>query len=278
MNTLMAIHQKIIELNQQNIPFALATVVKTEGSVPGKIGFKILVEASGNTTGTVGGGEIEKQVISESLEKLKSGQSGLQEYQLREKDTYSGKSSVPVIPMMCHGKVWIYYEISQKLSEIYIFGGGHVGQALCRLLANLNYRIILIDNRTEFANKEKNPFANEIVCDDYIKFGQKFQPSSDAFIVIMTHGHNYDYEILKILYQRQLKLRYIGVIASKTKSMELRKKLKKHVGDKLNLKNLYSPIGIDIGGTTESQIALSIAAEIQAITFQKLVSHLRDKT
>jgi xanthine dehydrogenase accessory factor len=278
MNKLMAIYQKIIELNQTNVPFALATVVKTQGTVPGKTGFKILVETSGKTTGTVGGGEIEKRVINESLEKLTSGQSGLQEYLLREKATHSAKSSVPVIPMMCHGRVWIYYEISQKLAEIYIFGGGHVGQALCRFLAHLNYRIILIDNRKEFANKERNPFTNEIVCDDFIKFTQKFQPSSDAFIVIMTHEHNYDYEILKILYQRQLELRYIGVIASKTKSIELRKKLKKHLGEKLNLKNLYSPIGIDIGGSTESQIALSVAAEIQAITFQKFVSHLRDKT
>jgi len=273
----MNIYHKILEQNRQNVPFAIATIVKTEGSVPGKVGFKILVDHSGKTTGTVGGGALEKQVIQECLSRLKSGNSGLQEYKLQDKISANDKGPVPIIPMMCNGKVWIYYEINSKLTEIYIFGGGHIGQVLCYYLSKLNYKIILIDNRREFTDKEKNPFAHELIHADYINYVEEFTPSKDAFVVIVTHGHNFDLEILQTIYQRKLNLRYIGVIASRSKSGKLKKKLREKFGPKADFTKLYTPIGIDIGGDTESQIALSIAAEIQAIAFQKTVPHLRDK-
>ena len=92
----------------------------------------------------------------------------------------------------------------------------------------------------------------------------------------MTQGHNYDYEILKVLYKRKLTLRYIGVIASKSKSAGLIKKLKQDFGDNIDLSNLYTPIGLKIGGSTEKEIALSIASELQAIRHGEEVAHMRN--
>lgn len=274
--TWMNLYERIAELNLSNHPFVLATIVKSGGSVPGKVGFKILVEKDGTATGTVGGGALEQRVITECLERMGTGASGIQEYILREKPAPTPDSDGPeVISMMCNGKVWVYYEVTANLPEVYIFGGGHVGQALCYFLHRLNYRIILIDNREEFATEAKNPYPHQRILDDYVNFAQNFKPAKNAFIVIMTQGHGFDYKILKVLYRRQLSLKYIGVIASRSKSTSLVNKLKQDFGENVNLSLLHSPVGLAIGGNTKNEIALSIAAEIQAVCFGKDAQHLK---
>ncbi|OGB69164.1 MAG: hypothetical protein A2Y94_07735 [Caldithrix sp. RBG_13_44_9] len=272
----MDIHAQISKLNHENKPFVLATIVKAEGSVPGKVGFKLLFEPDNKTTGTVGGGALEQQVIKECEARLKNSMSGSQEYILSDKPAASrtAENSL-VIPMMCQGRVWIYFEVHQVLPAVYIFGGGHVGQALSYFLAKLKFQIILIDNRQEYANSEINPYAHQCIFDNYLEFSKKFEPHVNSFIVIITHGHQYDYEILKNIYQRQLPVKYVGVIASRSKAEQLKKQLLNDLGSQLNLTNLFTPIGIDLGGSTENEIALSISSEIQAILFSKTVPHLR---
>lgn len=271
----MTLTQKVLELQQQNSPFVLATVVKIEGSVPGKVGFKILVQVDGHSVGTVGGGALEKEVISESMIRLKSGVSSLEEYVLSDQKTSSDSpTTAKTISMMCRGKVWIFYDVAQKLTPVYIFGGGHVGHALSYYLSRLAYRVILIDNRKEFANKEKNPFAQDVIHSDYIKFCKELESDKTGYVIIMTHGHSYDYDILKVIYSRNLRFKYVGVIASKSKAAKLVQKLQQDLGIETKPLNLYSPVGIDIGGSTDAEIALSIAAEVQAIQNKKKVTHL----
>ncbi len=274
----MKLLEKMAALEKSNQAFVLATVVKTAGSVPGKVGFKMLIGENKNTAGTVGGGELEQRVVSESLARLQNGESGLQEYILQEKD--AGKKQAgeaEVVPMMCNGKVWIYYEVNKTNPPVYIFGGGHVGHALSHLLSNLGYYIILVDNRKEFADEHANPYARERILDDYVHYAAQFNPPKDAYAVIMTQGHAFDYHILKALYERKLPLKYIGVIASHSKSAGLIKNLEKDLGTDLNLSNLYTPVGLAIGGNTEYEIALSIVSEIQAVRFGKKAPHMRDE-
>jgi xanthine dehydrogenase accessory factor len=152
-----------------------------------------------------------------------------------------------------------------------------VGQALSYFLNRLGYSITLIDNREEFASETMNPHATQRILSDYVEFARQFQPLPNSFAVIMTQGHNYDYDVLKTLYQRQLPLRYIGIIASRAKARGLIRNLQKDFGKATSLENIYTPIGLDIGGDTESEIALSIAAEIQAIRFGRAVPHLRER-
>ncbi|MFH1197008.1 MAG: XdhC/CoxI family protein [bacterium] len=262
----MDIIKKIAELSESNNSFVLATVVNIEGSVPGKIGFKLITKSDGTTFGTIGGGAIEKKVIEESLNRISSRESGTKEYLLSDKLTVvSGDEEV--VPMMCSGKVWIYFEVFGATQEVYIFGGGHVGSALLYFLSKLNYYTTLIDNRIEFANKEKNPFAAKIICSDYIEYAKSFNPKPESYFVILTHGHVFDYKILKTICERKIEAKYIGVIGSRTKSAGMIKKLKEELGDDIDLSKLHTPVGLQIGGSTAEEIALSIAAEIQSICF-----------
>jgi xanthine dehydrogenase accessory factor len=263
-------------LHQINQAYVLATIVKTEGSVPGKVGFKILIESDEKTHGTVGGGALEKEVISIGLERLKGGESGTEEYELvdTQEPTLKNKTA-KIIPMMCHGKVWIFYEVTKKLTPVHIFGGGHVGHVLSYFLRRMSFWLTLIDNREQFANSIKNPYFHEHVLADYAEYCMEFIPDNEGFLIIVTQGHRYDYDILKAVYQRNIRSKYVGVIASKTKASKLIQQLKKDFSEKLDLSNLYTPIGIDLGGSTDSEIALSIAAEIQAIQHNRKVNHLK---
>jgi xanthine dehydrogenase accessory factor len=263
----MNIFEKISELVNQNKSFVLTTIVKTEGSTPGKVGFKMIVEDSEKIFGTVGGGELEQEVIREALKRMKSKENGIVEY-LLSSDALVQKEDAKVLNMSCSGRCWIFYEVFGNKPVVYVFGGGHVGQALLKQLSLLNFHKILIDNRPEFANKDVNPFADEIILSDYSEYAYKFNPPEDAFIVVMTHGHGFDFDVVEQIYARNLKVRYIGVIASKTKAQKLKNQIKEVFGD-VDFSNFHSPIGLDIGGETPQEIALSIAAEIQAELYKK---------
>jgi xanthine dehydrogenase accessory factor len=261
----MSIFEKILELEKSNSSFVIATVVNLNGSIPGKIGFKMIVESNGNATGTVGGGAIENEVIKESLKRLSSGESGIKEYFLSDKQTLS-TDETQIVPMMCSGKVTIYFEVHGQLPTVYVFGGGHVGEALLYFLSPLNYHTILIDNRREIIEK-KNLSASEVKLVEYEEFAKSFLPLKNSFVIVLTQGHKFDYEIVKSIYERNLVVKYIGVIASKNKAKKLIENIKKDLGDGIDLSKLHTPIGLKIGGSTASEIALSIASEIQSIRF-----------
>lgn len=268
----MNIYKRAVELEEENRPFVIATVISSEGSVPGKVGFKMLVEDENHTFGTVGGGAIEKQVIIESISLIQNGVSGSREYLLSDNAI---QENVPekVIPMMCSGKVTIFYEVHGEKSDVYVFGGGHVGQALLYFLKPLGFHTILIDNRQQFANRDTNPDASECILSDYLEYVNKFSPGPQSYAVIVTHGHRFDNDILKILYKRKLKLQYIGVISSKAKAERLIEGVTSEYPDS-NLSILHTPIGLNIGGNSSAEIALAIAAEIQAVKNGKLEGNL----
>jgi xanthine dehydrogenase accessory factor len=262
----MDINQKIYELSRTNKPFVVATVTGAKGSVPGKVGFKIIVEADRTIGGTVGGGAIEEKAKDDALDALSSGISVTKNYLLSDK-VEEKDNDVTVVPMKCQGKVTIFYEVYNSLPTVYVFGGGHVGQALLKILNDLNYYSILIDNRKEFADKSINKFASKIIHSDYIEYSNNFSPADDSFIVILTHGHSFDYKILHALYKRKIEVRYIGAIASANKARELKSKLVKELGNSVDVDNIHAPIGLNIGGTTAAEIAVSICAEMQSIRY-----------
>ncbi len=255
---------KIInELQANKKSYCIATVVKTVGSTPGKVGFKYILDQDKNAYGTIGGGAIEVKVAEECEKKLKINRPELKEYILTDKEV-ENELNAEIVPMMCSGKMWIFYETYNVKHTVYIFGGGHVGKELTYFLKPLNYEVVLIDNRPD----TKNEFADELIIDDYNKFSLNYNFRDNSFFVVLTQGHTYDYVVVKNILSRGIKHRYIGVIASKIKANKLKEMLKEELGNKPEIDLINSPIGIDIGGETASEIALSIAAQMQSYIYK----------
>ncbi len=170
---------------------------------------------------------------------------------------------------MCNGKVWIFFETYNRRPSVYIFGGGHVGKSLLYYLKPLDYHKILIDNRPEFSEKSNYPEADECITSDYLEYVKNFEPAEGSYFIALTHGHKFDYEVLATICKRSINYSYIGVIASKSKAAELLAKLKLETDGNIELAKIHTPIGLKIGGDSADEIALSIAAQLQAVRYEK---------
>lgn len=264
----MNYHEKILELKKENRSFVTITVVQTIGSTPGKTGFKMIVDKEKNIWGTVGGGALEKEAVNQSRLLLADGNGSMLKEYLLSNDESIVEDEASVLPMTCSGRIWLFYEAEQNQTPVYIFGGGHVGQALIDILKNLNYNVILVDNRQEIYELSKSK-GTYCILSDYNEYVDKFIPQDNAYFVVMTYGHQFDYDIVKTLYKRDLVKKYVGVIGSKSKANGLRNSLKADVGDGIDLSRLHTPIGLMIGGDTAYEIALSVASQLQSVKYGK---------
>ncbi len=144
--------------------------------------------------------------------------------------------------------------------RLIIMGGGHVGAALCRIAAHLDYEIILIDDRPSFASQASHPQAHRLICEQFDRALDQLTPSPSDFIVIVTRGHQHDRLCLEKALKRETA--YIGMIGSRRRVSAQLKDLAKSGYSEEQLSRIHSPIGLAIGAVTEAEIAISILAEI----------------
>jgi len=253
----MNIIEEVLKAQKQRKHFAVVTIVETEGSTPRNENAKMVVFDSGKCIGTIGGGALENRAIEEAREAIKRRKSALVEYSLHGEN---GES----LPMKCGGNVRLFIEVYTPRPCLLIAGAGHVGKALCEIASMLGFEVTIIDDREEWADRERFPEGTKVmVKKDMAKVFDDIETSSDTFIVIATRGHEYDIEAL--LSALKKKVSYIGMIGSRKKVSEIfRQLIDKGIAREL-LRNIYSPIGLDIGAETPEEIAISILAEILKI-------------
>ncbi|MFA5778573.1 MAG: XdhC/CoxI family protein [Elusimicrobiota bacterium] len=251
------IFSKIAELQKENKPFVLATLVNTSESVPQHLGAKVIILPDGKTFGTIGGGCLEKNAVREAQKLLASGENKVVKitYDLTiKKNSERGIT----LGMLCGGQAEIMFEALVPSNDLVICGGGHIGEKLAVMCDILGFSYAVIDNRQEFADEKRFPNASKVVCKKFSSALKETEITGSTAIVIITYGHLYDYECIKAAMKTPAY--YIGMIGSKTKVGAIFDRLKKErikITDKV-----YSPIGLDVGSETPAGIALSIIAEI----------------
>ncbi len=240
----------------------LVTVVGVGGSAPPRVGFRMLVTGA-DCQGTVGGGNLEHEAIRMARELLAAGGGPRLEH-----------LDVADLDMSCGGEVTLFFEPFRAAPALWIFGGGHVAKALVPMAAATNWRVTVADNRAEFADPARFPEAAATVSAPYLEAAAKVP--AGAFVVIVTHGHAHDEELLGVMARIEPKLPYIGMIGSARKIAEILSRLRAagvETGD-----NIQTPIGLDLGGDTPGEIALCIAAQIQGLRHGKEgLPHYRDR-
>lgn len=173
-----------------------------------------------------------------------------------------------VLPHLCsravlvHGDPTLYIEPISRPGMVYIFGGGHVGQALCPVLAGIDFRVTMVENRPSLRDARRFPGAVQVLHDDCADIRATIPITSDDYVVIMTPGHADDRGILDQALWTPA--RYIGLIGSRKKLAATRAYLLERGHDEASLSRIHSPIGLSIGAETPQEIAISIAAELIA--------------
>ncbi|MEG2083845.1 MAG: XdhC family protein, partial [Oscillospiraceae bacterium] len=147
---------------------------------------------------------------------------------------------------------------------IYLFGGGHVSLEVARLAAHLEYHVVVIDDRADFANLTRFPGCETVVLENF-KSIPDFKVDSDSYILIITRGHAHDKTVLEWALKTEPK--YIGMIGSKTKRDSIYSALQAQGVSRERLEWVNSPVGLAIGAQTPAEIAVSIMAEITACKY-----------
>ena len=247
------IYDQLSRLRLQNKSFALVTVVSTKGSTPRDTGSKMIVCADGEVHGTIGGSAVEAMVIEEAQASIQSGKCLKIWHDLDD----SGKKDTG---MICGGKMEFFIEPIGTQPHLYIFGGGHVAYPLAKIAFQVGFSYSIVEDREEFASKERFTEAREIIVSKPEEIAEKIKFDPTDYVAIVTRSHEMDYQALKVILEKKLK--YIGLIASKVKKKQVVNQLLEDGFDEKVIKQIHSPIGLDIGAETPVEIAVAIMAEI----------------
>jgi xanthine dehydrogenase accessory factor len=165
--------------------------------------------------------------------------------------------------LVCGGTLEIFVEPVLPPALLYIFGAGHVAFNLCRTVATAGFDVIVTDDRSSYATKERFPAAREVHALDFDEATQKLDPNESSYIVIVTRGHRDDMRLLR--WAVQTRARYVGMIGSKRKVIGIFKTLQAEGMPAHLFERVHAPIGLDIGAVTPEEIAVAITAELIAI-------------
>ncbi len=240
---------------------ALCQIVRTEGSTPGKMGWKMLVPASGACYGNLGGGAFEAMVQADARAKLRERrpEPEVKRYYLTEKAIKGEPTG-----MVCGGMIEVFLEVLMANPLLAICGGGPVGQALAHNAILCGFDLLVADDRPEFRRPELFPSGTLLAEVDRDYAGDFLQPvrKRELFAAVVTRCWETDLAALaSILRQAPERLAYLGLMGSKRKVQRVRAELGRRALD-LEQVPFHGPIGLPIGGQTPGEIAVSILAEM----------------
>jgi xanthine dehydrogenase accessory factor len=224
-------------------------VVETRGSAPREAGTRMWVGAF-ETHGTIGGGNLEYTALKIAREMLLSGQPS------RQRRFVLGDA----LGQCCGGNVTLAFakvekiETEQQQFDVVLFGAGHVGKEVARILERLPCRLTWVDPRPDAFPSQTTA---RVVIDDEPVFAVD-DAAPGAFYLVMTHSHALDLEIVERALQRK-DARFVGLIGSETKAAKFRSRLNSHG---IDASKLVSPIGLFKVGKHPAAVAVSAVAQL----------------
>ncbi len=172
----------------------------------------------------------------------------------------------------------LFLEPVVRNPELLLFGGGHISTFVSPLAKTIGFQVSVFDDLGDFANRERFPEADEIYHMAYSDAFKKITITASSYIVIVTRGHMGDKDVLEMALNSAVPPAYIGMIGSIRKRDTIFEALKENGTSQQTLDGVYSPIGLDIGGQTPAEIAVSIIAEIIQVKTVKDITLSRLKS
>jgi xanthine dehydrogenase accessory factor len=160
-----------------------------------------------------------------------------------------------------HG-VEFYLEVRRPLRELIVVGAGHVAQPMAHLGSLLGYRVTVLDDRPDFATRERFPDADRLVRADFSDPFADVRIHERSHLLLVTRGHKYDYECLIRALRTDPPPAYIGMIGSRRRVRATYVQLLDEGVDRPLLDRIHAPVGLDIGAETPEEIAVAVAAEL----------------
>jgi len=221
-------------------PVALATLLRKTGRDFEPAG-KLFVETDGRSGGTLGETSLDDRARAAASEALKQG-------------------TARVVPLGDDAELLIEPVLAKP--RLVVVGGGHVGLALARMASQLDYEVTVVEDRAEFAARERFPEGVEVMHADMVEALSTMPIGWNTFIVVATRGHKLDSHCLRAAVKTPA--RYVGLLGSKRKTILIERMLRDEGVPEDRIRAVRAPVGLDLGGRTPAEIALSILAELSA--------------
>ncbi len=254
------IFEELVRLRRLGIPAALATIVATRGSTPGRETMRLLVLEDGTFLGTVGGGCLEAEVYDAALEVIAEEMPKTLKFRLTENEAMDSG-------LLCGGEVTIFVE-PVTTPSLWIFGGGHISKALVTIASMAGFRVTVCDDRESYACQQRFPEANRVLALPIEESVQSLPLGPSCYVVIATRGHAGDGEVLAAIAERLTEAaapRFLGMIGSKTKKAVLFRQLRERGVEQTFLDSVRSPVGLCLGGRSHEEIAVAIVGELISV-------------
>jgi len=239
----------------------LATVISAPGGPPDApvpVGAKLLLRQDGSSLGSLGGGPLEAAIVDDAREALRrhavSASGGLfyapdgTRITRREAESAGGGYQVML-------------EAHEPPDTLLIVGGGHIGKALATIGDLCGFSVVVVDDRPEYANEERFPEADRVICADFAEALREFPIDSNTYIVTVTRGHRHDEVSLRQVVRRG-GAAYVGMIGSRRRVGAVLQHLIDDGLDPEAVRRVHTPIGLDIGAETPEEIAVAIMGEV----------------
>jgi len=215
---------------------------------------KLLIVEGGETSGSLGTPDLDREAQTASLKLMKRRASG----------TVSlGQDSTPV-----------FFETHGPPPTLIVFGASHVAMPLVSLAHDLGLKTIVVDGRPRFATRERFPDVDQLLIGIPSEIAETLVYTSSTYVVLTAHDYKYDLPVLKVVLPARPE--YVGLLGSKRRGKAIKEFLVEGGMDSELLDQLHVPTGLDIGADTASEIALSILAEAVAIKSGRSAAFLRE--
>jgi len=251
----MDLFEEIVRMRKAGLRGALATIVHTNGSIPSYESSRMLVREDGSIAGTIGGGCVEADVWAAAKEVMSKETPRKMVFQLNNEASYDNG-------LICGGTLEVFVEPILPQPVAYLFGGGHISTALAKSAGAAGFGIVVVDDREQFANKDRFPMAHDLFA-SYDDAFQRIQPNASSYLVIVTRGHRDDMRVLA--WAVRTPARYVGMIGSRRKVLSVYQALEKEGYAPDEFSRVYAPMGLEIGALSPEEIAISITAELVAV-------------
>lgn len=244
------IAQGVLGAMQGGSPVVTATVVHSALPVI-QPGDKMLVRSDGTRIGGVGGGDVERSVVQHCIDAIP--RHAVETIRLTASGEIVGERHADAA-------VEVMIEVVEAPVRLVVVGGGHIGRSLIRMGAEVGFSCTVIDDRPDYANRERFPEADHVICADFEPALAELPVDHNTYIVLVTRGHKQDETSLRCLVGRPAA--YLGMIGSKRRTGAVLQHLQDDGFDMDALARVRTPIGLDIGAETPEEIAVSILAEM----------------
>lgn len=254
MSELRQVLEEALRLEREGEPGVIITLVDAGGSTPRHDVARMVMRSDGSTVGTIGGGALEYAMMQRSSAVLERGTPSLE------------VTTLESLGMTCGGNVQVLLEPIGVSPKLLLFGAGHVAAEVAPLAAHCGFAVSIVDDRPDFASPERFPDAKALVHSFDPESWASLHLGATSYCVVVTRGHEHDFRVVRALIDRELA--YLGMMGSKKKVAETRRRLLDDGVPQDTVDGLHAPIGLKIRSETPAEIAVSIVGELIQIRRQ----------